>query len=53
MDLGRQLVDGDRFAHVTLGYGIAIRVDRDIAVHIDDALGLSRVWGNQAAIASC
>ena len=38
MDLGRQLVDGNRLADVALGDGIAIGVDRDIAVQIDDAL---------------
>ena len=37
LDLGRRLGDGDRFADVTLGNGIAIGVDRDIAVQIDDA----------------
>ena len=35
--LGRRLGDGDRFADVTLGDRIAIGVDRDIAVQIDDA----------------
>src|SRR4051812_45380801 len=37
MDLGRRLVDGDRLADVALGNRVAIGVDRDIAVQIDDA----------------
>ena len=37
LDLGRRLGDSDRFTDVPLGDRIAIRIDRDIAVQIDDA----------------
>ena len=37
MDLGGQLVDGDRLADETFGDGAAIGVNRDIAVQIDEA----------------
>jgi hypothetical protein len=36
MDFGGKLVDGDRLADEPFGDGIAVGIDRDIAVQIDD-----------------
>jgi hypothetical protein len=36
-DLGGRLVDGDRLADEALGDGVAIGIDRNVAVQIDDA----------------
>ena len=37
-DVGRILVDGDRLPDEALGHGVAVGIDRHIAVQIDDAL---------------